>query len=581
MTSQHRRSYFSGEFDGLTLKDLVRAFGTKAQADAFEAAVPELLKESGFQPMRWDRDGEGCNGNPCIAFTPSPVPILTTTQQKIMPGLRFFGELTVLGVTAAAQVVIDPSVPYLLVEAKLNRIELGNGALKLVRSSEVPWEGPLLRIEIMLAEGRPPAAAAIASGITELFKSGASAAPAMGAKLRDAFSINASGVIEAVVMLWGASVAVDIDVGNDGFTANFETVIGTGGSTGGGFAVDVAISAPFEGVEQLSFDATATLQADFGDAIGAAASDAILTVGAAVATAAEDVRDVTASAMAMLQDTKGAEIIKATLETALTAAIEKGKALLAKCTGAVCETALSAVVVAYDAAVHLAQQSVLLFSFDLLLSLLFVHFCLCNILTRELWHRITRGGPNRDFFNRLACEYSLSHSSRSAEHSCHEVMWPFVVSRSLLTVSMPRSVPLSHKRLFDTAMELFDIALAGAQSGWASVSPSRFFSFYALAGCWWSVLGLRGCDAGLVPAACTQLFARVWCWLGAGCLYSFFLPQFDGTVHTVTLPLMYFNTLILCLLARALSLSLSNNNNNNNNNNSTAGRSRICGFARC
>ena len=45
--------------DGLTLGDLVRAFGTKAQADAFQAAVPELLQDSGFKPMRWDRDGEG------------------------------------------------------------------------------------------------------------------------------------------------------------------------------------------------------------------------------------------------------------------------------------------------------------------------------------------------------------------------------------------------------------------------------------------------------------------------------------------------------------------------------------------
>ena len=51
-------SYFVGNFDGLNLQDMVRAFGTKQQADTFEAAVPKLLRDSGFKSMRWDRDGQ-------------------------------------------------------------------------------------------------------------------------------------------------------------------------------------------------------------------------------------------------------------------------------------------------------------------------------------------------------------------------------------------------------------------------------------------------------------------------------------------------------------------------------------------
>lgn len=364
-------SYFVGEFDGLNLDGIVRAFGTREQADAFKDYVPKLVRDSGFKPMRWDRDGEGCAGNPCISFTPSIFPVLTLTQRKVLPGLRLFGELTVLGVTAAATVIIDPSVPYLLLEAKLHPIVIGGGTLKLVRSASAISEGPLLKIEIMLASGRKPLPTAIASAITDKFKSGSGTGPSLGSQLRDAFAINASGIMEAEVMLWGASASVGIVVDNSGFRASFGANIGAGAGAGvgaepadgsdagpgGGFAVDVVLESPYDGLDELSFQATATLQGDFGDALGAAAADAMLALGESIQEAAEDARDLAGSAIAMVGESDAAETVQTALKEAFAAIVAKGKDILEKCTGP-CEAALGLAIAGYNAAVDLAQGAI-------------------------------------------------------------------------------------------------------------------------------------------------------------------------------------------------------------------------------
>ena len=359
-------SYFVGEFDGLTLRDVVRAFGTKVQASAFQAAVPKLLQDSGFKPMRWDRDGEGCDGNPCISFTASPTPVLTATQRTVRPGLRLFGELAVLGVTAAAAVVVDPSLPYLFVEAELQAIELG--PLKLVGqrlasaaggtgTGTGTEAGPLLRIEIMLANERPPAASAIASSITDLFKSGASTGPELSSTRLDAIAVNVTGAIQAGIILWGAAVSVDIAIGNDGFTAEFDATVGAGGTSGNGFAVNVALSAPFDGLAGLSFAATATLKADFGGAMGAATADAMLAAGEAVIGAANEVRDVTETALAMIGDFAAADGVQAALRKAFNAVVAKGKAVLTRCSDPACKAALGVVVAAYDKGAKVATAA--------------------------------------------------------------------------------------------------------------------------------------------------------------------------------------------------------------------------------
>lgn len=356
--------YFVGEFDGLTLQDMVRAFGTKAQADAFQGAVPKLLQDSGFKPMRWDRDGEGCNGNPCIAFTTSLTPVLTATQRTVRSGLRLFGELNVLGVAASATVVVDPSLPYLFVEAKLQSIELG--PLKLIgqRSASAAGDtdstdtGPLLRIEIMLANERPPAVSGIASSITDLFKSGAPTGPELSSTLLDAIAVNATGAIQAGVLLWGAVVSVDIAIGNDGFTAEFDATVGAGGTSGNGFAVNVALSAPFNGLDaQLSFAATATLRADFSGAIGAATADAMLAAGESVMEAANSVRDVAETALAMVGDFAAVDGVQAALRESFDAVVAKGKAVLTRCSDPSCKAALGLMIAAYDEGAKMATAS--------------------------------------------------------------------------------------------------------------------------------------------------------------------------------------------------------------------------------
>lgn len=37
---------------------------------------------------------------------------VTATQRRVNPGLRMFGELTILGITTSTTLIIDPSVPY-------------------------------------------------------------------------------------------------------------------------------------------------------------------------------------------------------------------------------------------------------------------------------------------------------------------------------------------------------------------------------------------------------------------------------------------------------------------------------------
>jgi hypothetical protein len=194
-------------------------------------------------------------------------------------------------------------------------------------------------------------------GISNLFKTGASTGPPLSEQLRDALAINASGVMEAELMLWGASVAVDIAIGDDGFFCEFAAVVGAGAGAGAGFALDVAISAPFGGVEQLGFEVKATLQADFGDAIGAAAAEAMLAISEPLMEAADDARDVIDNALTMLHDSEAAEIVQAALRKAFDAVVAKGRVVLTKCTDTVCKATLSVVLAAYDAAVQLAETA--------------------------------------------------------------------------------------------------------------------------------------------------------------------------------------------------------------------------------
>ena len=70
----------------LGLADLVGALGTAEQARAFKGSVPKLLANQGFNPSRWQKGKDGCQGNPCVSFSPALVPILTETQRRINPG---------------------------------------------------------------------------------------------------------------------------------------------------------------------------------------------------------------------------------------------------------------------------------------------------------------------------------------------------------------------------------------------------------------------------------------------------------------------------------------------------------------
>ena len=339
-------SYFVGEFDGLTLGDLVAAFGTDQQASTFNKVVPRLLRDSGFKPTRWSNGKEGCNGNPCMSFSPALVPVLTSNQRRVLPGLRMFGELTILGVTGVSLIVIDPSVPFLLMEAKLHPIVVGNGAIKITKTGSDELEGPTLRIEAALANERPPLASLVQS-IGKKILAGERIIPTR-AELRDGLAVNVSGTMQGTISLFGARVSVLMSVTNSGFGAQYSALIGDG------FQADISLRAPFAPLTDLSFTATVLLKADFGRRLTDATIDAVRDAGASVTRAGLAVRELAASASASARDADETKSLFDTVDKAVEEVVGKATALLTKCTG-LCQKALGKLLAAVESALSAAR----------------------------------------------------------------------------------------------------------------------------------------------------------------------------------------------------------------------------------
>ena len=227
-------------------------------------------------------------------------------------------------------------------------ITLAGGAIKIVKTTQDDLEGPTLRIEALLANGRPPLAS-VAKSIGSKFLAGKRVVPT-AQEVRDALAVNVSGTLAGTVQIFGMSVAASFGITNDGFDARF------GGRLGDGFAADFHLRAPFGDLSEVSFVATARLKGDFIGGLTDVAKAAVKAIGREASEAANDIRDVSYSAFRAVQEANATKALFTDAQGGLATAVAAAKKVLARCTG-VCRKALATLLQGVQTALASAESA--------------------------------------------------------------------------------------------------------------------------------------------------------------------------------------------------------------------------------
>eukprot|EP00039_Didymoeca_costata_P015648 m.270357 g.270357 ORF g.270357 m.270357 type:complete len:3213 (-) comp16263_c0_seq1:100-9738(-) len=108
-----RNNYIMAMIKGFNVETMMRVFAPRAVREKLDAALPQIVKDTGFE------------GNASFSFSFNPAGAITITGRRVPGGLRVHGRLNILGYKSMADIIVDPYGFKVFAHVQMDRLSFG------------------------------------------------------------------------------------------------------------------------------------------------------------------------------------------------------------------------------------------------------------------------------------------------------------------------------------------------------------------------------------------------------------------------------------------------------------------------